>query len=81
MPRLIKLARSTRRSALIVVRQLSSCTETNKIKSVSSKCSSNFLCLDSYRTYIKNFQWNYRKYNIKLPLAELLSAFAKVKFH
>jgi len=33
----------------------------------------------SYRTYIKNFQWNYRKYNIKLPLAELQSAFAKTQ--
>jgi len=30
-----------------------------------------------YKDYIKNFEWNYRKYNIKLPLNELCSAFTK----
>lgn len=28
--------------------------------------------------YIKNFEWNNRKYNQKLPLSELIDAFMKV---
>ena len=31
-----------------------------------------------YKDYIKNFEWNARKYNQKLPLLELCGAFTKV---
>lgn len=31
----------------------------------------------TYMQYIKNFEWNNRKYNQKLPLSELIDAFMK----
>ncbi len=33
--------------------------------------------LVDYKDYIKNFEWNTRKYNQKMPLSELCGAFVK----
>jgi len=53
---------------------------TKLTKPVSSNHHISYLrsTLVQYKDYIKNFEWNYRKYNIKLPLNELCSAFTKV---
>ena len=38
----------------------------------------NLVYIVDYKEYIKNFEWNVRKYNTKLPLGELCGAFMKV---